>query len=389
MKGKTFFILLVAAGVLAAFAFLRFGDQNQTRDTTMGKTLFTDLPLNQVASIAIADATHRVTLVKGDESWQVQERSGYPADFGELRDVVVKLSRLKIGRSFTGSAESLSRLSLLMPSAEASTGRGTQITLRDAADKILADVILGQERQTDDGGSGGQYLKKIDGDTVFLVDGTFRFLKTDPADWLQDEILDIKADSVATVTCYAAGDTDPVFTLTRLEKGKAPQLSPVPSGRRVDSAKIDQVFDAMSPLTLDDVVSADKHPKNDDADTRRLVYELYDGRRIFLFPESDDAERYWVRVAAEEITGQTANADVSDATATEDEPAKAEQKDSADANVPEKQGAQDAPAVKTAQAINAELGPWVFLIKKWQFDSLITQTDALLETAPDDAKPSS
>jgi hypothetical protein len=389
MKGKTFFILLVAAGVLAALAFFRFGDQNQTQDTTMGQKVFSDLPLNQVASITIADATQRVTLVKGEETWQVQERGGYPADFGELRDVVVKLSRLKIGRSFTGSPESLSRLSLLNPSAEESTGQGTQITLKDAADKILADVILGQVRQTDDGGSGGQYLKKTDGDTVYLVDGAFRFLKTDPADWLQDEILNIKADSVASVTCYAEGNTDPVFTLARPEKGKAPQLSPVPSGRRVDSAKIDQVFDAMSPLTLDDVESADKHPKKDDAGARRLVYQLYDGRRILLFPESDDNEHYWVRVTAEETANETAIADTSDAAGAADEPAKAEQKDPADAKVPEKQGGQDTPAVKTAQAINAELGAWVFSIKKWQFDSLITQADALLESAPDDAKQSS
>ena len=113
MKGKTFLILLVAAGVLVALSFFRFGGDNHTGAVKMGDKLFADLPVNAVATITIADSENRVTLVKGNQMWQVEERSGYPANFDEIRDTVVKLSRLKIGRSFSGSSESLKRLSLM------------------------------------------------------------------------------------------------------------------------------------------------------------------------------------------------------------------------------------------------------------------------------------
>ena len=374
MKGKTFLILLVVAGVLVALAFLRFSDQRQKGDAKMGHKLFADLPVNQVSSITIVDAKNRLTLIKGDKMWQVKERSGYPADFGELRDVVVKLSRLKIGRSFTGSAESLARLSLLTPSAAEEQGGGTRLTLKDSSGKVLADVILGQTRQTEGGGSGGQYLKKTDDETVFLVDGSFRFLKTTPADWLKDEILNIKADEVASVACFAGDTPEPVYTLDRPEKGKAPQMTPIPSGRSVDSAKIDQVFDALAPLTLDDVAAADEVPKSNDAGARRLVYRLYDGRQITLLPFTGDKENYWVRVTAEQITGETADADpAASATSGDEEQGKASDK-GADA----KKDA-DTPPVKTAEQINHELSAWVFSVKKWQFDSFITQPDGLLE----------
>lgn len=381
MKGKTFLVLLVVAGILVALTFLRFSDDRQAGDANLGKKLFPDLPVNQVASITITDATSSVTLTKGDKTWQVRERSGYPADFGELRDAVVKLSRLKIGRSFTGTTESLARLSLLAPTAKEEKGKGTQMILKDSSDAVLTDVILGQTRQSDGGGSGGQYLKKSDEETVFLVDASFRFLKTEPAEWLQDEILNIKADAIASVTCYTDDQTEPVYTLSRLEKGKKPQMAPIPSGRTVDSAKIDQVFDALAPLTLDDVAPADDHPQAGDTVTRRLVYRLYDGRQITLFPESDEKDQYWLKITAENVVAEATDTDTdADASTTSDASDAKDQDDATGADVDEDKKEADAPVVKTAEEINADVHPWVFSVKKWQFDSFITQPDELLET---------
>ena len=50
----------------------------------------------------------------------------------------------------------------------------------------------------------------------------------------------------------------------------------------------------------------------------------------------------------------------------------------------EKQTGDDVSAstqsrIKTAQQIDEDVRPWVFTIKKWQFDSLITQPEMLLE----------
>ncbi|WP_054698835.1 hypothetical protein [Desulfosarcina cetonica] len=153
MKAKTFVILLMAAGLLAVVVALRLGGGKPTGEMRMGDKLFADLPMDQVALVTIADAKHRVTLRQGETTWQVAERSGYPADFGALRDTVIKLSRLKIGRRFAGTPESLVRLSLMAPTATTDKGRGQSITLKDAQGKVLADVILGQVRKTEGGGA--------------------------------------------------------------------------------------------------------------------------------------------------------------------------------------------------------------------------------------------
>ena len=366
MKGKTFLILLVAAGVLVALSFLRFGDGKPIGTVKMGEKLLADLPVNAVAAVAIADAENKVTLVKGAAVWQVEERSGYPANFAELRDLVVKLSRLKIGRSFSGSPESLTRLSLVAPTASDTSGKGKQITLKDSSGNILADLILGQTRETDGGGNGGQYLKKAGADTVFLVDENFRFLKTAPSQWLKKEILDIKADDVDSVTCFAGGSPPPAYTLSRPAKGETARMTPVPPGRSADSAKVDQVFDALAPLTLDDVQAGGEKLPAGEAAQPRLVYHLYDGRQISIFPAFDGKDRYTLRVTAE------------DSIATETPAADDTGPQPADEKTPGGE-TTSAPVPTTARQLNEELSPWVFTVKKWQYDSFITQPGSLLE----------
>lgn len=365
MKGKTFLILLVATGLLVALWLFRFADDKQTGAVKMGDKLFADLPVNAVASVTLSDSENSVSLVKGDKVWQVESRNGYPANFDELRKLVVKLSRLKIGRSFSASTDSLARLSLMAPSAPDASTRGKQITLKDSSGTILADVIVGQNRETESGKSGGQYLKKVDADTVFLVDDNFRFLKTAPAQWLKKEILDIKAEEVASVACYIGRQPDPVYTLSRPEKGSAARMTPVPPGRTADSAKIDQVFDALAPLTLDDVQPGDGKPPEVESELTRLVYHLYDGRQISIFPDAGVTDSYTLRVNVADSTAKTQAAD-----APEPQPV--------DGKTPEGEE-KTASVPKTAQELNEELSPWVFSVKKWQFDSFITQPGSLLE----------
>lgn len=371
MKGKTFLILLVAAGLLVALSLLRLRDGKQSAEVMMGALLFADLPVNEVASVTIADADNTVTLVKGESIWQVKERDGYAANFAELRDMIVKLSRLKIGRSFTGSPESLARLSLNPPSASTDGDSGKQITLTNEAGDIIADIILGQLRKTDSG-NGGQYLRRTDKETVLLVDGNLQFLKAAPAEWVEKEILNIKADDVASVTCFTGDASSPAYTLTRHKEGEPATLTPKPQGRVADAAKIEQVFEALAPLTVDDVKKADSQQPAAESERTRLVYRLYDGRRITLFPESAADGDYTLRLlVAQEPMSHTK---VDDADGPASGPDTSEDGETA------KPDASEDTTVITAQQLNEKLKPWLFSIKQWQFDSFIVEPDALLET---------
>jgi hypothetical protein len=377
MKGKTLLILLLAAGLLVALAMIQFKDRDNTAGPKLGAKLFPQLPVNQVAAITVADADTQTTLVKGDTVWQVKERSGYPANFDAIKDTVIKLSRLKIGRSFAGSPESVTRLELLSPSTEGASASGTLITLKDASGTTLADVILGQTRQTEDGGMGGQYLKKADDDTVYLVDGNFRFLKTAPAEWLKKEILNIKGEAVESVTCYTADSQSPEYILSRPEKGQDADMTPVPQGRTADPVKIEQVLDALAPLTLDDVRPAAAQPPAMTSGRQRLVYQLYDGRQISIFPEFDGKENHTVRVRVKQTAAAPQPVDPPETPAADGATSK------------EKAVEPNASATQAAHKLDEALRPWIFSIKKWQFDSFFSQATSLLADEKQDAEDAS
>jgi hypothetical protein len=377
MKGKTFLILLVAAAILAGLAALRCGDGKQA-ESKMGEKLFVDLPINEVAEVAIRNKDNQVTLIKGETVWQVQERDGYPADFGELRSMVVKLSKLKSGRSFSGSPDTLARLALYAPSSKDAKNSGTQITLKDASGEILVDSILGNTRKSDGGGAGGQYMKHVDAGTVFLVDGDFQFLKTTPPDWLQKDILNIKAENIASVICYADVDDKPVFTLARAEKGKTVTLTPVPEGRTADTAKIDQVFDALAPLRLDDVSLAGDLSSAPDSNNLRLLYQLYDGRQITVIPGTNDNGQHTLRIIAAEGPKETGAGPSGEQTNPDDNADKDMSADEKESSKAENNVDTESPA-KTVEELNQALKPWLFIVKEWQFSSFITELESLLE----------
>jgi hypothetical protein len=154
-------------------------------------------------------------------------------------------------------------------------------------------------------------------------------------------------------------------------------LAPLPRGRSADTTKIDQVMEALSPLNLDDVKAGDGKPPAVGSGGSRLVYRLYDGRQVSIYPEHDGTDSYSVRVAAETVQTKTGAP-----------AAKAPEKAADDGNTKTGKGeaaakpAAASPPPPTAQQLNAELGPWVFSIKKWQYNSFITQPASLLKELP-------
>lgn len=389
MKSKSFIIILIIFVLLALISYFMYGRKPaETQAVKMGGKLLSDLDVNAMANLTLMDSKTRVRLTKGESIWQVEERHGFPADFTKLTELAKKLTKLKIGRSFAATEESLARLALLDPMDDDAPKEkaGTRIILKDNADKALADIIIGSARSSS-AGSGGQYLRHSDSETVYLVDGSFQFLKTAPTDWLHKDVFDIDEEKVRTVTCFTADKANPLFTVLREAAGKAPQLVDPPENRTPDKNKIDQLVGALSPLKIDDV---DGEPRKDAATAEneaglRLVYTLFDGKTITVYPSKTgeaDKERYLLRVRAD-YTPPPAAAD----SAPDKAPAEADQSAAGaqEAAAGESEGGKEEtdepsvdPATEAAE-MNQKSAPWTFVVAKWQFESLITDLEGLLE----------
>ncbi len=375
MKAKTFIILLVFAGILAAVSLVMLrGEKEIKGNRSMGERLFAALPVNDIASVSIISPESTVNIVKGDKVWEVKERSGFPADFETLSDLILKISKLKIGRTFDASAETLKRMKLKSPEdADADTNeKGVKIIFKNKDEKEIESIILGSERQSKSG-SRGQYLTTKGGNTVFLVDKSFRFMKKTPPEWLSKDILNIKAEAIESVSLFADTSDKPVYRLRRPEKSKAAKLSNIPDGRMASVSKIDQVFEAIGPLAISDVSSG-----SDKAGQKmRLEYQLYDGKVVTIYPvhkkTGDDAYSLQITVAFNPEYKPTTSAEA-------DKGDKKETKDTS--KTPE-------TVKKEAEDLNNLLSDWTFSVEKWQFQSFITTVEGLLEEKKDKEKTAS
>jgi hypothetical protein len=97
MNRKQLLILIVlgiALGGLGIFMSKRNAASWTAAEQTLGKKLLGDFPVNDVAQIEIRSGAEDVHLVKQD-TWQVQERFGYPANFTQIGDFVRKAADLK------------------------------------------------------------------------------------------------------------------------------------------------------------------------------------------------------------------------------------------------------------------------------------------------------
>src|SRR5215831_21323061 len=112
MNRKQLFILLILVVVLGGVGlFLRRGEDrsSQAPNSSLGKKLLGELPINDVAQITIKEGTNTLELAKKDGVWAVRERNYYPASYSEISDFLIKAKDIKIAQTETAGPSQFPR----------------------------------------------------------------------------------------------------------------------------------------------------------------------------------------------------------------------------------------------------------------------------------------
>lgn len=177
--------------------------------------VFPDLPVNDVERVVLRSVEHEVTLVRGEERWQVAERDGYPASVDRVRQLVLDVEALKVsGRQQVG-ATALAETGLLRPgetSNEEDTGLEVQLFAESGplADFVLGAIVRtsGSDRSPMSPGISQRLLRTAtDGDTAWLVSNTFAGADADPAEWLDRSFFSVSNPKSIEVTHPDAEDS--------------------------------------------------------------------------------------------------------------------------------------------------------------------------------------
>src|SRR3954470_12633795 len=114
MNRKQLSILVVVAVVIGIAGIFAMKNRQQSwteSSVAIGQKLLPNLPVNDVTQIHIKGSSE-LNLVKKDDSWRVQERGDYPANYNEISDFVLKAADLKVVQSEPIGASQLARMEL-------------------------------------------------------------------------------------------------------------------------------------------------------------------------------------------------------------------------------------------------------------------------------------
>ncbi len=387
MNRKQLTLLVVVGLLLGGLAWYASSTRQQEyekRDAGVGEKLLGDFPADNVAQLTVKSRDGEVNLLKQD-TWVVKERSGYPASFGSISELVRKLWDLKPVQSQKVGQSQWGRLELLAPDAkDAGTNTATLVDLKDKDGKTIRSVLLGKKQMRDSGGQFGGYpvgrwLAVPDNkETVFLVGEAFAEVETKPENWVEKEFF--KVEKIQAISLVSTNATNS-WSLSRTNETADWVMAEPRAGEELDKSKTSGFNWALSSPSFNDVYPKDA-PEVKDAFTHPTTVQLrtFEGFAYTLGVGSQpDSDSFYVTVAA--------TADLpKERAAPADE--KAEDKEK---NQKAWQEAQDKLKAKLKKEQGLE--KWVFKVAKWTVDSVLKDRSGLMtekkSETPDASGPGS
>lgn len=222
MNRKQFLILMLALLVIGGAGLaLVWQDIDAYRSSggKIGAKLLPKFNLAEVARIELRDAKQSATLVRKETYWVVEERGGYPANFQDISDLLIKLVELKVVQSEVIGPALLPRVGLAPPPAKPAPDAaeskeiGTLLDMKDAAGKSLATITLGKVvlkkdpgnplPSAQDGVPAGRYVQVAGAPSIAVVSDPLAKAEADPGKWLDKAFF--KVDRVKTLGVAADG----------------------------------------------------------------------------------------------------------------------------------------------------------------------------------------
>ncbi len=375
MNRKQLILLLVVLAVLgsAGLALLhRNKDSWAVPEAKMGDKVLPNFRFNEVAAIHIHGATD-LNVVRTNGIWRVVEHAGYPANFHQISELLIKIRDLKVVQSESIGPAQLARVNLEEPGK--GSGSGTLVEFQDSQGKVLDALLLGKKhipepnesRRSAMGNAGspdGRYiLLRNDPKNVLLISDALATLEPIPQQWMSRDFFKVeKMKSIAFVSTNAANS----WKLARETEAALLSLVDARPGEALDTNQaISIAISLVYPIFVDVALGTDSAQTGLDQ-PKVLTVESFDHFTYTLKIGSKSAEgRYYMTVAV--------SADIP----TERIPGKDEKPDEKKKLDQEfqNQTKQLQDRLKQEQS----LAPWIYQINSWIIDPLIRDRAQILE----------
>lgn len=299
MTPKLFLGLTATAAASLALAGVVYYDaQTWAPNTASGEPLLPDLggQAEKVVSVAVKTNDNVVTVVKKGDGWGIAERSDFPADADEVREVIVGLTQMTIIEEKTRSPARYKLLDLDDPEAEDSEAK--LVTLSDADGKPVASLVLGKVKFGVLGpGRNGTYVRKPGDPQTWLVSGDVE-APISVRGWAQKAVFEIPKEEVAQIKTVHT-DAEQVVLVRGEGAGdvSAFGILDLPEGAKLkQGADLAFLASSIAQLELWDVKKSDA-PDTGGVATTEIIAK--NGLKVTVRLVSSEGEEHWVTVEAD------------------------------------------------------------------------------------------
>jgi hypothetical protein len=336
---------------------------------------FAKLPVNSVEKVVIKSAKDKVTLQKASDIWTVAERSGYPADFSKIRELMTSLWEFKVVRQLDVGASQFGRLNIVAPGQ--GDHSGVELDLSDASGKDIKSLIFGkafgggesnadEEGAEEPGGNGRFVYDPSEKDKVYLSKENFYTVDASPKNWLDKQF--IVAEGVKEVARASSPDGDG-WNLSKKDQKAAWVLADAKPGETLSPSALASLA-SFSP-SFQDVKPANT-PDSETGLNKPVIVsvETFDGFKYALEigGEAPDQSRFFrFKVSADLPSKRTAEANESpdDKKKKDDEFNKQQE------------------TLKTRLASEQKLQNWIFEVDSYSLETFLKpRKDLLKEASP-------
>jgi hypothetical protein len=204
---KTLTFVLTAAVAVGLAVFVNMEPKRADVGQLVGTMLNEGIQLRAPRRLQIARFDRATAKVRQFEVaelegvWSIPSKENYPADATEqMAQAASCVINRKILRVAGNEGQSHAEFGVIDPLAakldSKSVGVGTHVTMTDAEDKVLVDMIVGKEVKDN---PTQRYVRRANQDVVYVVDLDPSKLSTEFADWIEDDLLKLEVMDLRAV----------------------------------------------------------------------------------------------------------------------------------------------------------------------------------------------
>lgn len=307
MKQKQILGLGAAAVVLMGLAVYLSESRKPAEEAPVAGPLAPGLEagLNEVKQVVVqAAGGETITLKRGEAGWGIEEKQGYAADVGKLRELLLNLAQAQRIEPKTAVESSYPVLGVQDVEAEGASN----VLLRVAGAGPELAVILGQNNSR----GAGTFVRLKDEAQSWLVDRNLAAEKT-ASGWLQRELMDIAANRITGVEVQPPEGGPVQIEANSGGEGEF-RIANLPRGREPASPFVgDATAGFLAGLRIDDVQRAEGYAPADDAQATTASFRTREGVLLAVTAHTQGSDT-WAsfavsldeQAAAERIQGEQA-----------------------------------------------------------------------------------